>query len=87
MIKCVTTQVLIKLACLALTHGMSVSPCHTLESMQVFVLQYKFVEGILEKRAPHRAAHLDMLSALSDSGECLLAGALANPRERVLLDI
>lgn len=43
------------------------------------VLRYTYVEGILEKRAPHRAGHLALWKALVEKGQLLLGGALDPP--------
>jgi uncharacterized protein YciI len=43
------------------------------------MLQYTFVEGIMEKRKPYRQAHLDLLEDLSSKKKCHIAGAFANP--------
>jgi uncharacterized protein len=43
------------------------------------VLHYDYVEGILEKRAPHREGHLGLLRELHAEGEVVLAGAVGDP--------
>lgn len=43
------------------------------------ILYYEYVADILERRAPHRAAHLAILSEWYDAGRCLLAGATGDP--------
>jgi len=49
-------------------------------SGQFFHLSYNYVEGILEKRAPHRAGHLAHAQAHIDRGEVLMGGAFADAR-------
>lgn len=46
---------------------------------QVYAVLYEYVEGILEKRAPHRPQHLALCQSLQDEGLLLLGGALGNP--------
>lgn len=41
--------------------------------------RYKYVENMLERRGPHRAAHLGGLQAMSASGKCALGGAFNDP--------
>ena len=43
------------------------------------LLLYTYCENVLEKRQPHRMAHLEHATAASDRGELLLGGALADP--------
>jgi uncharacterized protein YciI len=43
------------------------------------VLFYEYVPDIVEKRGPHRAAHLALVGAMHDAGRCLLAGATGDP--------
>lgn len=33
---------------------------------------YTYVDGMEEKRAPHRLGHLELLKNMSDEGSCLL---------------
>jgi uncharacterized protein YciI len=47
--------------------------------MKHFLLIYDYVPDILEKRGPHRAAHLEGAKAAAARGELQLAGALADP--------
>lgn len=47
--------------------------------MKLAVLFYEYVPDVLERREPHRAAHLAALGELSERGEVLLAGALGDP--------
>mmetsp|Transcript_13796 Transcript_13796/g.25861 ORF Transcript_13796/g.25861 Transcript_13796/m.25861 type:complete len:114 (+) Transcript_13796:89-430(+) len=48
------------------------------------LLQYEYVEGILEKRAPHRAGHIALWKRLADAGQVLLGGALDPPEAAVI---
>ncbi|KAK9864955.1 hypothetical protein WJX84_003661 [Apatococcus fuscideae] len=43
------------------------------------ILQYKYVEDILERRGPHREAHLKAAADQVKAGSCLIAGASGNP--------
>lgn len=43
------------------------------------VLLYDYVPDILERRAPHREAHLARIGAWVDGGAMLMAGALGDP--------
>ncbi len=43
------------------------------------LLLYDYVEDILERRAPHREAHLARLRAWAGAGRVLMAGALGDP--------
>ncbi len=44
-----------------------------------YLLLYDYVPDIVERRGPHRAAHIAHARAAADRGELILAGALANP--------
>jgi uncharacterized protein YciI len=46
---------------------------------KLLLLRYEYVEGILERRAPHRAAHLEHVASWTESGELVLAGAVGDP--------
>ncbi len=50
-----------------------------------FVLQYDYIENVVEKRAPLREAHLKLARAAHARGELLLGGALADPVDTGLL--
>ena len=47
--------------------------------MTHWLLFYDYVEGILEKRAPHRDAHLAHAGIAKDDGRILMAGAVGDP--------
>ena len=44
-----------------------------------FVLFYDYVENVVEKRAPFRAAHLALANEYLERGELQMAGAFADP--------
>jgi uncharacterized protein len=44
-----------------------------------YVLFYDYVEDILERRVPHRDAHLAALRAAKEDGRILMAGPLGDP--------
>lgn len=43
------------------------------------ILFYDYVEDVLERRAPHREAHLARIAEWTESGRMLMAGALGDP--------
>lgn len=43
------------------------------------VLFYDYVPDILERRAPHREAHLALVSELHAAGSLVMGGALGDP--------
>ena len=44
-----------------------------------FLLLYDYVENAVERRAPHRAAHLEVIGRRKREGKVLMGGALGNP--------
>jgi uncharacterized protein YciI len=46
-----------------------------------YVLQYNFVEGYMERRAPLRNTHLTLAWEAKNRGELVLAGAFAEPAD------
>ncbi len=50
-----------------------------------YVLQYDYVENVVERRAPLREAHLKLAREAHARGELLLGGALADPVDTGLL--
>ena len=44
-----------------------------------YILFYDYVSDILERRAPHREAHLAQIRAAKDDGRILMAGPLGDP--------
>ncbi len=43
------------------------------------LLLYDYVEDVLERRAPHRGAHLEKVTAQREAGNLVMAGALGDP--------
>lgn len=50
-----------------------------------FLLMYDYVDNVLERRAPYRAAHLALAQESVDNGELMLAGAFADPLDGAAL--
>lgn len=46
---------------------------------RLFVLHYDYVSDILERRAPHRDAHLEHAGRWRDEGRLILGGAVGDP--------
>jgi uncharacterized protein len=53
--------------------------------MKHFALTYDVVDRFVEKRMPHREAHLGLVRAAHARGELVLAGALGDPPDGALL--
>jgi uncharacterized protein len=53
--------------------------------MTYFALMYDVVDGFIDKRMPHRAAHLQMVRAAQARGDIVMAGALGDPPDGALL--
>jgi uncharacterized protein YciI len=51
----------------------------------LWVLEYEYVSDVLERRAPHRDAHLALLGELRDAGRLVVAGAVGDPPEGGLI--
>jgi uncharacterized protein YciI len=49
------------------------------------VLIYSYVPDILERRAPHREAHLAKIAAAKDDGRIVMAGPIGDPPNGGLL--
>lgn len=49
------------------------------EPLRLLALRYSYVAGILERRAPHRDAHLELVRGWSEEGRLVIAGALGEP--------
>jgi uncharacterized protein YciI len=43
------------------------------------MLVYEYVPDMAERRAPHRAGHLDLIGSFHGDGRLVIAGALGNP--------
>lgn len=50
-----------------------------------FLLIYDYVPNIVERRKPHRDAHLKLASEWVDRGELVLGGAFAEPADGAVL--
>jgi uncharacterized protein len=50
----------------------------------LYVLFYDYVPDILERRVPHRAAHLELVRRLYDDGVLVMAGAVGDPVDSAL---
>ncbi len=50
-----------------------------------FILFYKTVENYIERRAPFRGDHLDLVHEFHDDGRIVMAGALAEPADGAVL--
>jgi uncharacterized protein YciI len=53
--------------------------------MPYFALIYEVVDDFVSRRAPFRAEHLRLATALHGRGEIVLAGALADPPDGALI--
>ena len=45
----------------------------------MYLLFYDYVEDILERRAPHREAHLERVREWNEDGRIVMAGAVGDP--------
>jgi uncharacterized protein YciI len=43
------------------------------------ILRYEYVEDIVERRAAHREAHLDLIARRHADGSVVIAGAVGDP--------
>jgi uncharacterized protein YciI len=46
---------------------------------RLHLLHYVYVENVVDKRAPHRDAHLQHIAAWKESGRLRTAGAVGDP--------
>jgi len=53
--------------------------------MKHFALMYDVVDGFIDKRMPHREAHLALVRGAQARGELVMAGALGDPPDGALL--
>jgi len=53
--------------------------------MRLVALTYTYVDGMLERRRPHRAEHLELIERFSAEGRLLFAGALGDPPSGALI--
>ena len=51
----------------------------------MYALFYDYVENIVERRAPHRAEHLEKLAAVKAEIRMLMGGALGDPPHGALI--
>jgi hypothetical protein len=49
------------------------------------LLFYDYVENIVERRAPHRAAHLDLIASWVEDGRVVAGGATGDPPSGALI--
>ena len=49
------------------------------------ILRYDYVPDIVERRAEHRAAHLEMIAAFHGDSRLVMAGAVGDPPSSGLL--
>ena len=50
-----------------------------------YILFYKTVDNYVEKRAPYRNEHLALAKSAYESGDLMMAGALAEPADGAVL--
>jgi uncharacterized protein YciI len=50
-----------------------------------YILFYKTVGNYIERRAPFRSIHLDLVSEYHEAGSLVMAGALADPPDGAVL--
>ena len=43
------------------------------------ILLYEYVENVVERRAPHREAHLALARRFKDEGRMVMGGAIGDP--------
>jgi len=55
------------------------------DDLSTFLVTYRYVPGMEERRTPHRPAHLEWISELHTAGRLLLAGALLDPVDSAVL--
>ena len=53
--------------------------------MAYFALFYDYVENVVERRAPHRAAHLELYRRWREGGRLVMGGALGDPPHGALI--
>ena len=49
------------------------------------LLLYDYVENIVERRAPHRAAHLELIAEWVEDGRVVAGGATGDPPDGALI--
>jgi uncharacterized protein len=53
--------------------------------MAYFALFYDYVDDIVERRAPHRPAHLELYRRWREEGRLVMGGALGDPPHGALI--
>lgn len=56
-----------------------------MSARRLHLLVYEYVPDVLERRAPHREAHLAHVSEWRDRGELVVAGAVGDPPHGALI--
>jgi uncharacterized protein YciI len=54
-------------------------------AQMALVLTYEYVSDVLERRAPHRDAHLALIQQWSEDGPLAVGGALGDPPHGALI--
>jgi uncharacterized protein YciI len=49
------------------------------------ILMYEYVPDIVERRAEHRAAHLEMVNALHSEDQIVIGGAVGDPPHTAMI--
>jgi uncharacterized protein len=49
------------------------------DSQETYLLQYKYVHAMAEKRTPYRDSHLALIQAARENGNLFVAGAYGDP--------
>ncbi len=47
--------------------------------LRLLALRYAYVPDVVERRAPHREAHLELVRGWCEEGRLVIAGALGDP--------
>jgi uncharacterized protein len=55
------------------------------DPQRLYVLVYDYVEDVVERRAPHREAHLALARRWKDEGRIVMGGAVGDPPHGALL--
>jgi uncharacterized protein YciI len=55
------------------------------EQLPTFVVTYRYVPDMEQRRTPHRPDHLDWIRGLAAAGTVLLAGATLDPVDTAIL--
>jgi uncharacterized protein YciI len=50
-----------------------------------FALFYDYVDNVVERRAPHRPAHLELYRRWREEGKLVMGGALGDPPHAALI--